>query len=404
MKKLVLALLFLMPFAFAATMTVLSGQLELASLRYSPQPAEPGKYVDLWIGVSTKARETLPDVECAVVPAYPFSMDSTDSPNKTIGNMPPYSSAILQFKLRVDRNAVKGDNQLAIKCRTGGYQWGEANTTIYVQPQDAVLTVGKVEADPAEVEPGGKMRLTITLKNDAQTELKDIALKLDLSSALTPLAPIGSGTERRIGALEPGETQSVYFDVMAYASALPQVYKMPLELSYADELGKEYEKTEYVGVVISATPRMGIMLDDTKIIRPDSGGTVSLSVVNIGKSDVKFLTAKLVPSGAYSILSPDELYVGAISSDDSSSIEYTIFIAKDAPKTIDLPVQLSYTDASNRKHTETKNATMRIYSEEEIAGMDLEQKAGMNFIVVAIGAIVLLYIGYYLYKRFVKKK
>ncbi|VVB67083.1 Uncharacterised protein [Candidatus Norongarragalina meridionalis] len=404
MKKVILAMLFLMPFAFAATMTVLSGQLELASLRYSPQPAEPGKYVDFWLGVSTKARDTLTDVECAVVPDYPFSIDATESANKTIGDMPPYSSAVLQFKLRVDANAVKGDNRLTLKCRTGGYDWGAANTTIYVQPQDAVLTIGKVEANPPEVEPGGMTRVTITMKNDAQTSLKDIALKLDLSSVTTPIAPIGSGTERRIGGLVPGESQSVYFEVMAYASAQPQVYKIPLDLAYADELGKTYEKTEYVGIVISATPRMDVILEDTKIIRPDTGGTVSLSVVNIGKSDVKFLTAKLLPSNAYSLLSPNEVYVGAISSDDSSSIEYKIFVAKDAPHTIDLPVQLTYTDASNRQHTETKSATMRVYTEEEITNMDLEQKAGMNIIVVGIGVAVLLYIGYYLYKRFVKKK
>ncbi|MDP2717638.1 MAG: hypothetical protein Q8P02_02760, partial [Candidatus Micrarchaeota archaeon] len=64
MKKLFLILLLALPLLSAANQTALGGSLTLATLQHVPNPAEPGKDVDVWFNVY--ASEAQNGISCRV--------------------------------------------------------------------------------------------------------------------------------------------------------------------------------------------------------------------------------------------------------------------------------------------------------------------------------------------------
>ncbi|MFH1174472.1 MAG: COG1361 S-layer family protein [archaeon] len=405
MKYLLVALfvaVLLMPFA-AADYALLSASL----MKYEPVPAEPGKYITVYIKLENDGDKAAKDVVMELMPHYPFSIDGSDQVSKNLGTLGSQREYVFDFKLRVAADAVTGDNELRMRFTSDNGIWQENVFTITLQSGDATLGVVGAALQPAIIAPGEKGMLTIRVKNMADDVLKDITIALDLFSSTTatatsvsvldpPFAPIGLTNEQKIFQLASGNTEEFAFPLQAYTSASPGLYKIPINITYYDNVGTKYTLQQLIGVVVGSEPELSVVVDSTTLRSVPMMGDITLKVINKGLSDVKFLDMRLGESAAYEIMSAsNEVYLGNLDSDDYDTATYKLKLLT-AQDLLSLPVSIAYRDANNNPYVLNTTVVAKLYAN----GDDTKAPVGLIvFIVIVLGVI-----GFFIYRKFRKPR
>ncbi|MEM3369994.1 MAG: hypothetical protein QXE90_04070, partial [Candidatus Micrarchaeia archaeon] len=317
---------------------------------YYPYPAEPGRYIDVYVKVQSVVEKTIENLTCYLDPKYPFSIDNVDDGIYNLGNFKKSDIALMRFKVRISENAVTGTNKLKIICKISGYQEESAELPIYIQSQDAVISISKVKSEPSEFKPNQVGKVTLTLTNLAGSTLKDITAKIDLSGMDVPFVPVNETTEKRIQMLELGKEADISFTIKAISDATAKSYKIPVTVTYYDMLGKSYSKNTIISLDVITEPALLALHDQTTIVRNNAKNTVPISIINRGESKIAFTTVELLDSSnEYKILSPNLYYIGDINSDDSEVAEFELYI-NSTNKEIELPIRITYKDTMGNVH------------------------------------------------------
>ncbi len=401
MKKILFVSILLITTLFltsGAAATANFANLNVTTVKYDPYPAEPGKYVQVWIKIQNYATEQADDVVIELLPSYPFYLDTGENSTRSFGKISSFQDLLVNYKVRVDEKAVEGwsDLKVRLSSSTGSKEF---TMRIFVRTTEAVVTVESVASEPKEIAPGASGKVTITIKNTANSVLKDISVKLDISSADVPFSPIGSATEKKLYILNSLEEKSVVFDVIADASAEAKTYKIPLRITYHDEVGTNYTKSDTVSLLIGAQPELLTDIESSTILAAGENGSVNINIVNKGLIKIKFLTVNLGGSDNYQILSSNYVYIGELKSDDYQSAKFDIFVRKDA-KNVSLPVTLTYRDNNNNPYSEAKSLKLVLYTPDQLNAMGVRSSGASSNIIIAVVAIAA---AYFLYKRFRKK-
>ena len=215
-----------------------------------------------------------------------------------------------------------------------------------------------------------------------------------------PLAPIGSTNEKMVQRVDSNEDLTVKFNVMAEPDAAADIYKLPLELEYADELGNKYGRNTTISVIIGDVPDLAVTLDSTTILQPGTKGEIAVKFVNKGVTDVKFLNVKIKPTDNIQVISSEEVYVGGIDSDDYETAEFDLFIEKGKGE-IKIPLTVEYMDANNDEYTKLVELSLPLYSSKEAKKLGLMQggsAGGFIIMLIIIGGAI------YGYRKWKKKK
>ena len=410
LKKIVIVLALLLAPLFAqnvaAEFSAINGLTISNATFYSPYPAEPGKYFDLFVRIQyTGTMEKAYDVFCTMSPTFPFSIDAGDPTTSTVGTLATYQEVMLKYRIRIDQNAVQGTNKLNYKCSIRGYAESMVELPIYIQAHDAILEVGSVSSAPYMFKPGQVGTVTVSLDNIASVSLKDITVKLDLSGSDIPFAPINGTTERRVDIIESGKSVDVPFAVMAFSDATPKVYKVPITLAYYDSLGKSYSKSVLTSLLVKTEPSLMMIHEQTTVVKNGTKNSVTISIINKGLSQVKFMTASLADSvsGDYQILTPKQVYVGDINSDDSETAEYDLFINTEGSQ-MTLPLTVTYEDTLGNSYTEAANVQVNVFNGRTAVQYGLEKAAVSDPIMMGAAGLVLLYVLYRVFKAVTGKK
>lgn len=117
--------------------------LEVTWVNQDPYPAEPGGYVNLLFKVENEGIQKAENVIFELMPKYPFSLDSGVSAIKdlgTIGSLQKNQNAyLLKYKVRVDEDAIDGENEIGIE-----YKYGSGQATY---PKTFNITVSDPKTD-----------------------------------------------------------------------------------------------------------------------------------------------------------------------------------------------------------------------------------------------------------------
>jgi hypothetical protein len=388
-------------------------KMDVTMVNQIPDPVEPGQYVELRFKFENRGSENAEDIVVELIPEYPFSLEPGESVTKYIGSVHGRQigdiGTIVKYRVKVDENAVEGENDIELKYKINkaGYppNWIKLDTfTVDIQTHDAIMAVEDVKLVPKEFVPGQSGSLTITLKNMADSVLKEIKTKLEVSTTnvLTtsvattdyPFTPIGSTNEKTIGLLEAKESVDIEFNLVADPDAEANIYKVPLTIKYSDELGTNYTKNLIIGLIIGGEPDLAINLDDSTITSSGAKGTVTIKFVNKGTNDVKFCYVKLRESDEYEILSPSEDYIGSIDSDDYETVDFDLYVSSKESE-IFLPLTVEYKDANNKEYTEEIKIPLKLYSSSEAKKYGVKKgnsAVGIIIILIIVGAGLFFYI------------
>ena len=179
------------------------------------------------------------------------------------------------------------------------------------------------------------------------------------------------------------------------------MYSVPLEVSYADELGKVYIKNGSVGLIVGAKPDISTTIDSTEIYESGKTGEITLKVVNKGVTDIKFANLKLNSNNEIRIISSEEVYLGNIDSDDFETASFNIFTEKTSKESVQIHLNLKYMDANNNEFKETITLNLNLYSTSDAKKFGLKEgKGSVGNIIV----IIIIVAGLYFYRKYRKKK
>jgi hypothetical protein len=100
--------------------------LKTTFVNQNPTSAVTGEYVDLLFKIENLGTEDAENVTFELLPQYPFSLDPGVSAKQYLGTITGLqrgdNAYLVKYKLKVDKDAVEGDNEIKIK-----YSYGDGN-------------------------------------------------------------------------------------------------------------------------------------------------------------------------------------------------------------------------------------------------------------------------------------
>ncbi len=340
--------------------------LESYFVNQDPDPAEPGSYVDVKWKIENIGSKNAENVFVEILPKYPFSLESGESAVKKIGSVWGRqigdNGVVVHYKLRVDKDAVEGNNEIEIRYSyDGGNIWVKPHKYyIRVRTHDAILNVKKVSYAPDPMPPGKKTVLSIELENMADSLLKDIKISLNLITILQsttsvsytelPFSCFGTTNQQVIKNIGAGKTNTVEFTLIPNPDAGSDVYKIPITIEYSDELGTNYSKSEVISVIVGDEPILEPLIDSTSIYMKGQVGEVDISFVNKGTTDVKLLDVELKESNYVKVISSPKVYLGNIDSDDYEMAEFKVYVNDLDDSRVPLIINYNYLDPNNNQY------------------------------------------------------
>lgn len=229
-------------FLLISTITAKAPDIDVTLLNQDPDPVRGGDVVEVQFKVENNRAETQDDISIEILPKYPFSIYSGSAITE-IGKIPAgitgADSIIVKYKLKVDENAVEGDNELELQVKKETTVW-----TSYVDNEFLINieNAGKPELkvylrDSDILKAGSKATITLEMANVDESDVKFLQFTLipDKSYEL-----LSSSNYVYIGDIDSDDTESEDFDI--YVNSKAKEVIIPVKLEYEDVDEKEYSE------------------------------------------------------------------------------------------------------------------------------------------------------------------
>ncbi len=219
----------------------------------------------------------------------------------------PSVVGVCSFNLQLDYFDVSG-NPLETSLPIG----------INVQRYDVDFKVTNVSYVGAS--PGSVANITVSIENVGNAAANDASVTLNFSS---PFTAIGS-SETYVGQFNTKESKDLSFQASVDSTADITAYNIPMSIDYFDLAGTKQSIAKSIGIQVDGKPEIEVLLENAAIFTSGTKGTITITVVNKGFAQVKFVDLKMLPSKDYDVVSASEVYVGSLDSDSTDSQDFQI--------------------------------------------------------------------------------
>lgn len=261
----------------------------------------------------------------------------------------------------------------------------------------SALTIYSVSSSPSEISPGESSRIIMSIKNNANEDIEDVSVSLDLTNL--PLAPYESGSDFNANEILEGKTKEAEFNIIVLDDAKAGTYKIPVKIVYTDSSGVKNQQS-LISIKINSKPSIETNVEDGLLLKGEKN-SLTIKIVNKGLSDAKFLEVSAGSSTNYIILSQNKVYIGDVDSNDFQTAEFSIFINAKASNNINFPISVKYKDFANKEYNEDFDVKLRVYSRDQAQKLGLISKNNTLYIVVII---VVLIIVFFIYRAIRKRR
>jgi hypothetical protein len=220
--------------------TMTYANLQIDQLRYEPYPVNPGEYFTMWIKVQNVGSELTNNATFVLVPEYPFSIDSNEDAFRQYGELNS-EPVVLKYKIRVDKDAVKGTNQIDLK-----YNEGENNNTWLVKTFDIEVEDAQTDFDLV-VQEMSQNDITIAVANTGKNPANSVIVRIPEQDSFQAEGTSG----QMVGNLENGDYTLVGFTVQS--KGRNSANKLQVQIDYTDSIGERRSVTKEVALEIGQT-------------------------------------------------------------------------------------------------------------------------------------------------------
>ena len=395
MKQMMIFVLLLLAVASVGAQQQSSPDIRISQVSQTPDPVEPGDYVDLRFRVDnlgSPASSFIYELEAN----YPFSLDPDVPRSVSLGTLNSYTAsgdgAILYWRVRVAPDAVPGErNTVSVRYRPQSAPTDTFVTRefpIRIGAQEGLLVVRDARIDPDEVAPGRRFTVSLDIENLGTARLRNVRVTSNVDG--TPFSPFGSANGRLVREIPAGTSATVDFEFFTAPGVTLGVERLPFTIEFSDSIGNQFSLPATVGVPIDEAPSYLLNLEQSNVYTPGSRGEVVVSISNTGSSPLNFVVLSVADSDDYEVLGARQTYLGNLLSDDFETGQFRVFVDRDA-ESLDLDVTVSYRTAYGEQMVEQRTVSVPLYSSERARELGLVDGNGsggfVTFIVVVLIAI-----------------
>ena len=265
----------------------------------------------------------------------------------------------------------------------------------------SALVIESVRVSPSEIAPGDAAEISMFLENNLNQDIEDVSISLDLSAV--PFAPSDSSNEVTFEEIDENDDENAKFEVVALTDAESGIYKIPVKIKYTDSNEEKHEKESLISVTVNSAPILSVEIEDGLLLK-GKNNEINLIVINKGLSDVQFSEIEIKRGNYYDVISKDSVYIGDIDSDDFETETFSIFFKQNSPSRINLKVELTYRDITNKQYEEDFDIELDIYNREKALELGLIQRNYTATIIAVVIVLILLYIVYRVIKKRQQRK
>ncbi|MBU0762242.1 MAG: hypothetical protein KKD39_04400, partial [Candidatus Altiarchaeota archaeon] len=138
----------------------------------------------------------------------------------------------------------------------------------------------------SELSAGEKSQFTVTVANIGGGIASQSIVSLNTTYPITVLKSASTS----IGDMKSSDTKTISYEVYVDSRAEPKAYTIPLKLTYTDKSGTTQTVQEKLGVRVMTSPVVSANLDSIGELTGGKEATATVSVVNKGFVDAKFLS------------------------------------------------------------------------------------------------------------------
>ncbi|NYZ79442.1 hypothetical protein H0N99_04825 [Candidatus Micrarchaeota archaeon] len=323
----------------------------------------------------------------------------------SLGNLPSGSNASFTIPLVASASVSPGVQSIPLTVAYQDPQGALQQTTISINPvqvaKSSVDFLLDAQPDKKSLSPGDKTRLSVNITNNGNS--KAYSAKVTVSAASQYFTSLGS-SERYFDIISPGSEEHMEFEIGVSGSTPAGYYPLIVTINYLNVNGETQTAIQkQIGVEVGGTPEITIT-PNTNPSPISSGNKYSLSMQfsNTGNINVRALGVTLT-SDSFEILDPPTSYIGSLNVDDYTSVQYMIYSKKDLkPGIYPLHVSMRCKDAYNIEYNITRDVMLEVVSS-DIAALT-QTSAGMSLASTILIVVVVGTVGYFVYKKYLKKK
>lgn len=340
-----------------ALMNVVAAEVRIDSVSLDPYMVEAGDEVDVYVKFHESAvkRDALTKggiIEAAkedknlyygvkLVTASDISKQNVViiEGQKNIGHVFIGETWTAPFRIKVVEGAEATDYKMEFQVISTDEDGKEKGIARLYPFNISVKGIVKFDVDSDdELEIGSPGTIDLKLENVGGGTARHVTVNLGTAESLTVLG----STENDLGAFTGKESKSVRYNIAVDSNAVTEAKEIPFTIAYINEQGQIIVLNRTIGATIKGEPSIGVSLESTEGLVAGRTGTISLSVINNGFIDAKFVTIKLLPSEQYTAESSETIYIGNLASDDFENEDFKVKLAESASGEIPFKVRVEY--------------------------------------------------------------
>ncbi len=358
--------------------------VDITLINQDPATAQPGEYVDLKFKVSNQGAASAEDTIVELTESYPFSLDPDVSAARNLGDMRAAAvgddAYIVEYRVRVDENAVESENEISLKYTTGDEDFSvtrDLDISVDDVGTDFELSAGKLSASS----------IPVNLDNIGDKSAESVHVVLPDQAGI-----VKEGLETKVvGGLDAGENQVVDFAVSNISTG--DSYRF--EIHYTDGNGVRRELVR--NIEVGTFP-----VDPVQVtVQTATPSDTTFAVSNTGSEQISSVTTQI--QGDFNVSGSKTQVLGNLNSGDYTLATFDLTSAE----TESLDVEVSYTDSSGIRRTDTQEIQLPDPSTtgtSSAGSMDEESgNSSMTYILIGLGGLLLVVI-YAVYRRRQGKK
>lgn len=272
------------------------GYTRATLLNQDPDPAEPGKYVEIRWKVEKFGNKEVKDIVYHLEAEYPFFFDESDTPEKHLYDWKGFSDDeeyyILYYKLRVDDDALEDTYTMKLKSKNGFTQgvWYEDEYDIRVADKNiSELVLGTLTTSPTKlVADTDEAEVSVEVQNIGDGDAQNAIIEISLPEGFTPT--YGYSDRVNLGTISAGDSETATFYVDVAVAVIYGDYDTEVTIDYkeADDDDNVY-KTLILPLKIPILGKPVFEIQSVKVNPnvPSPGSSVELliTIKNIGNKE-----------------------------------------------------------------------------------------------------------------------
>lgn len=379
-------------------------------LNQDPDPAEPGKYLELRWKVEKFGNALITGLVYELEVDHPFFFDDSDTPSRDLGNWEGLSDdqafVTLFYKLRVADDAVEDTYKVRLKRRIGtGDVWVMKEYDVRVGDREVPKFVfGQLSSSPTRLASDiDDAEIKVELANIGDGDAENVVLEMVLPEGFETSYSFSDRTA--LGTIPAGTSKTATFYVDIGKDVAGGSHRAMVRISYKESNDDENEvKTKMMNLDLPLTEKPMFEIENVSLLPenvvPGTEAELRLSIRNVGGEDADSVSVRAFKDSSQPIdLIEKSDFIGKLKAGEVGEAILKIGIEEDAEsKTHLIDIEIRAVD-DDEVIVQERTVSFQVNGQDQTGtGMTGQLIGGLTPLTIVVVIVVLVVVGYASYR------